>query len=359
MTMKDVVIRKEEGAVAKREEQQFSLSVSQQCIDHVQQSLTLMRNMVKNSLVENVDFGSLPGIPEFLWEPGAGNIISSFNCRVGPARTISFTDDGTKISVVVEVPILSLVNGAEVSCGVGAASTMETKNKYRWVEEDDLFEWGYSKESAITDKLKTKSGYKNKKMYRVPNPEHGELLNVIWKIARKRGKVSAAKDLPGVGTALGELFAAKKAAHKEERNKGDYKRKDEPSIWTPFEAELTKRGLNHDQAKVLLNVDSIGKEWVGKGKTLDEAIAEIDRKLKETQDKFSGQQQPPKQPVQKSFTQRDPNSIKTYGELYAACQQDFGLKDRSSVLKELGVNRQEALSVTPAVAYQQILKVRQ
>ncbi len=51
---------------------------------------------------------------------------------------------------------------------------------------------------------------------------------------------------------------------------------------------------------------------------------------------------------------RDPDSITNFGELYAACQQDFGIKARQLVWKELGVSEQKEISDTPADCYRKI-----
>ena len=54
---------------------------------------------------------------------------------------------------------------------------------------------------------------------------------------------------------------------------------------------------------------------------------------------------------------RDPATVKTLGDLYTACSQDFGLKARQVVWKELGVNDQSEITETPAECYARIAAV--
>lgn len=57
---------------------------------------------------------------------------------------------------------------------------------------------------------------------------------------------------------------------------------------------------------------------------------------------------------------RDPDTIRSFGELYAACRQDWPekFKDRMSVWKELGVDSQGDIVDTPAECYRKIAAVR-
>jgi len=54
---------------------------------------------------------------------------------------------------------------------------------------------------------------------------------------------------------------------------------------------------------------------------------------------------------------RDIDAIETLGDLWTACQEDFGL-ERSAALKELGVKKQEHLKQLPREMYQQIAEMR-
>lgn len=54
---------------------------------------------------------------------------------------------------------------------------------------------------------------------------------------------------------------------------------------------------------------------------------------------------------------RDPGSIRTLGDLFTACKNDFGM-NASQVVKELGYSAKEDISETPAECYVRIVAVR-
>jgi len=51
--------------------------------------------------------------------------------------------------------------------------------------------------------------------------------------------------------------------------------------------------------------------------------------------------------------ERDPNTIKTLGDLFTACLADFNMQ-RSDVIKELGYSKQEDIGESPAECYRKI-----
>lgn len=171
-------------------------------VRQVSQDLAVMQQLVGEVLTPQIDWGVIPGVPgRNLFDPGAQKIFAAFNVYAGERRIINMEDDASRISICVEVPLIARETGRVVATGVGAASTLETKYKYRWV--DDPKAWGLD-ELTIAG-LKTKKS-DSRTMYRVPNPEHSELLNTIIKIASKRAEVDAAESLPGVATVLRQLF---------------------------------------------------------------------------------------------------------------------------------------------------------
>jgi hypothetical protein len=258
---------KQETGLASADQKQFStaIAVTPEYIAQTKQSLALLRNMVQEVLVEGIDYGSVPGVPEeFLWDPGASQIVAAFNARFGEPRKVRETATDDLIAVVVNVPIISFQTGQEVAICAGAASTMEVKHKYRNVKREELIDWGYTEETAGKGKKDKWGNWK----YRIPNPEPGELLNTIWKIACKRGRVGAAQLLPGVSSALREKFAGSKAT----------KKKEPTSDWDIFWSDMTKRGLKQEEIHKMLKVKSM-KDYVASGKTLEQAVKEIDNLL--------------------------------------------------------------------------------
>ena len=91
---------------------------------------------------------------------------------------------------LINTAIISRETNLVVTIGIGAASTLESKYKYRFVE--DPREWGYDEES-----IKALKFDKKKNKYRIPNPEHSELLNTILKMSSKKAEVDDAESLPG------------------------------------------------------------------------------------------------------------------------------------------------------------------
>jgi phage recombination protein Bet len=174
-------------------------------------------------------------------------------------------------------------------------------------------------------------------------------------------------------------------------------------FWAKVKSEL---GLTAEQARLLLQVDSIKEELINEGWTMeriwDELVAAlqkekskpepqriVDAKTGEviTQDedlfgegkagaaapaapsniarpetgvenKLAPEQKPaPSQPPAPSKPNRDPETIKTITELYRACHEDFKLQPKD-ILKELGYSSQADITELPSECYRKILAVR-
>lgn len=260
------------------------LVITREYVDQQKRSLALLQDMVKDILVEGRDYGRVPGTPQFLWDPGANQIFGGFNVFPGHRRIISHIEDGTKISIVVEVPLIQRHTGVEVGSGIGASSNEESKHKYRWTKEDELGLWGYTGDTATSLRAKVEDGVKK---YRIPNPDRGELLNVCVKQASKRAEVDGAESLPGVSSTLRELFDPRKSQWKAGGKKGKEKPIDDDSPrWTKFWGEVRALGIvtesgTPDSARVhqLLGVVSM-KNWLESGRSLDEATKTLAEKVK-------------------------------------------------------------------------------
>lgn len=265
-----------------------ALAVSPQYVESTVRSLTLLRQLVHEVLVEGRDYGSVPGVPEFLWDPGASTIIASFNCHAGQRRILSLIDDGKRLSVVLEVPIIHNIAQVEVGSGIGATTVAETKYKYRW--ESSPENWGYSDEQIA--KLETRQRYDHTE-YKILNPEPSDLLNTVIKMASKRAEVDAAEGLPGAASALKELLDPKlKKGYKPSnanRPTGDVG--DDSPRWTAFWTQAKALlGVQAEQqgielnalAHQILDVKSM-TDWLKAGKSLDDAIRTISERLPKSQ----------------------------------------------------------------------------
>lgn len=154
--------------------------LTDEAITIIKHNIDMAQKLVYEVLEEGVDYGRIHGTPApSLWDPGAGKISAAFNVYPKYALLHAEESDGL-VSYTVESTLLSRGTGKPVSTGIGAASTRETKYKYRWHTAEEAREFGYSPEQL--------EGFKKNKdnKYRIPNPEYGELVNTIVKMASKR-----------------------------------------------------------------------------------------------------------------------------------------------------------------------------
>lgn len=252
-------------------------TVSAQAIAETKQQIGLLQEMARDILKRGIDYGRVPGTPQdSLWDPGASTITSAFNCFPGDRRILSLRDDSDKIAAVVEVPLISRATGKVMAAGVGAASTLEAKYKYRWVKAGEARQLGYDEEALKS--LRTRIDKTTDEVeYRIPNPEHGELLNAILKMASKRAEVDAAESLPGVASVLRQLFGGQSAGGGPGSDRSAYS----PSpLWSRFWGEVQRLGLTQNQAHQKLGVASM-KDWLSQGRSLDDAVASLIQSLAE------------------------------------------------------------------------------
>jgi hypothetical protein len=231
------------------------------------QDLALCSVLVEQVLKMGIDYGTIAGVPgKVLFDCGASQIIAAFGCYPGSRRILDLKNTDGLIAVCLEVPLINRHTQQICATGVGAASTMESKNKYRWV--DKPVEWGIDKEAISS--LKTKE-QDSRILYRIPNPEPGELLNTLLKMASKRAEVDAAESLPGVSSALKVLLHGAKGP------RGDQQERDP---WKDFWGEATRLGITEDEVHEKLAA-ALGHpitsvwDWLSEGKTIEQAIAAL------------------------------------------------------------------------------------
>lgn len=268
----------------------------QAAIAETVQSMIMLRENIRTLLTEEVDYGHIPGIPgKMLFDCGASKLINAFNCYAGERRVINFVDDGSKVAIMVEVPLIDRATGQVVLTGIGAASTLETKHKYRWSDNlDELLAMGYDEEKRknLKTRLDTKTGVIS---YRVPNPEHGDLLNTIVKMASKRAEVDVAESLPGVGSTLKLMFDHRLAALATGTTRpplSEYERHpgqppggppsgDKDDSWSQFWGEVMRMGLTRDQVLAFFKTPSMGNYVTEKQKTHQDLLFELREALKD------------------------------------------------------------------------------
>jgi len=259
------------SAVQIVEAKPISIRLTDMGIATIQHNIQQAERLVTSVLEPEVDFGLIPGLPgKCLFDPGAGKIMAAFN-SYADHEVIHHQEEDTLVSWTIQAKIINRDTQMVVGTGVGAASTREVKYRYRWVPDPQNYGYGPEEIKA----LKTRSK-KNKQTgeiygteYRIENPEYGELVHTLLAMASKRAEVDAVKSLPGVGSALKKLFGG--VAMRPHPEGPD---------WAMFWGQMNKRGLTEDEARRLLGVRSIKDDWVGRGRTLEEALQVIDSELK-------------------------------------------------------------------------------
>lgn len=303
--------------------------------------------LVTNVLDKEVDYGRTPGTPQdSLWDPGASKIMNAFNSYPDYKILHKLEEDGL-ISTTIQSILINRESGQVVGTGIGSASTRETKYKYRWVLDPQNY--GYSPDQVKTLKVRLDG---NQTKYRITNPEYGELVNTIDKMAAKRADVDAAESLPGVKSALRRLFEGKGQARKQ-------------PDWEGFWGRVRQMGLLERDIHEMLDVKSLN-DWLKLGKTLDDAIKTVAEKLaargagtnppKEAASPTGAAKSPSEPSPGKA--KRDPETLKSIEQLAKALKDDFGLSFQDQ-WKELNINSWNDLAITPADAYRQVASVRQ
>ncbi|KKK54957.1 hypothetical protein LCGC14_3079420, partial [marine sediment metagenome] len=178
-------------AVATREP--AMVLISPETIQAITTNIQLAEQMVTRVLSPEVDYGQVVGIRgKILFDPGAAKIMAAFNCYARH-RVLRYSTEG-QMTCIIQAEIVDRNSQQVVAMGIGAASTTESKWKYRWVS--DPVEYGFPMEIVPT--LKTRE--RNHQMeYRIPNPEEGDLVHTLAAMAAKRAEVDAVRSLPGVG----------------------------------------------------------------------------------------------------------------------------------------------------------------
>ncbi len=120
-------------------------------------------------------------------------------------------------------------------------------------------------------------------------------------------------------------------------------------FWARVKSELR---LTPEQARKLLHVDSIKKDLIDQGVSMETIWDSLVNAL---QGQKSEQAQETQAPAQ-SKPKRDPKTIRSIQDLYRACHEDWGLQPKD-VLKELGYSSQSDI-VDTADCYQQIAAAR-
>ncbi len=148
--------------------------------------------------------------------------------------------------------------------------------------------------------------------------------------------------------------------------------KDDKENWRKWWARQAEKGLYEDEIRTALEVKSIKEDWTDKGHTLEEADKKLNEYLKKknavegTVVKETGKEEIfSEEPAPaKTVKERTKDDIKSFGDLYQACKDDFKMKTRQEVWDELSgtlnctVKSQTDIPCTPWECYKSIKDAR-
>lgn len=262
------------------------VAVSVCAVGEARRQRALIESVIRE-FKRGIDYGRLPqAAQDSLWGPGAAAIIAAFDAYAGERRILSLREGEDRISALIEAPIVSRATGRVIASGIGAASSLEARYKYRWLTRAEAGEMGFGEERLST--FKARRGDGGHLQYRTPNPEYWELLNAVVKMGSKRAEVDAAESLPGVASVLRQLFNNAPAAAPV--NPVPRPAPADSPLWSRFWGEVQRLGLTQEEARQKLGVASV-KDWLAQGKSLAHAVEVLRQSLAEDerQDKAWGE----------------------------------------------------------------------
>jgi hypothetical protein len=155
------------------------------------QKIRKYQNVVKELLVDGLDYGIIPGTQKpSLLKPGAEK-LAKIHGLADTYDVIKSIEDWDKpfFNYLVKCTLTHLVSGKVISEGIGSCNSLESKYRWRWVYEKDIPS-GFSKDELIVqERTSKKGGYY--KVYRIPNDDIFSQVNTIQKMAKKRAMVDA------------------------------------------------------------------------------------------------------------------------------------------------------------------------
>ena len=174
----------------------------------------LIQNIYKEVLQKDVHYGIIPGCDKpTLLQPGAQKMLLTF--RLSPMFEIETNNlpNGHR-EHIVKCVLTQINKNAVWGSGVGSASTMESKHRYRNVADFELTGNPIPADSKEKKKEYRRQGYGMKKVdgvwewvkykdsVREENPDIADTYNTVLKMAKKRAMVDATLN----SLACGDIF---------------------------------------------------------------------------------------------------------------------------------------------------------
>lgn len=175
--------------------------------EDIQQQINLVQTVMKRNMQEGEHYGKIPGCgpKPTLLKAGSEKLLQLFRLRVE-----LFGDEEPKSlgqghrEYAIKCALFHIPSGKKVGEGVGTCSTMESKYRYRWVNQEQ------KPDKATQEKMKTMSTGRWHKDYRggwqwqerQENPDVADAYNTVLKMAKKRAVVDATL----TATAASDIF---------------------------------------------------------------------------------------------------------------------------------------------------------
>ncbi len=278
-------------------------------------AINRFQQVVRATMVSGQDYGVIPGTQKpTLLKPGAEKIAKLLGLS-DDYEIVDRQEDWAKgfFRYLIKCQ-LKTVNGVLMSSGLGECNSMESKYRWRWSFASALPpELQGDAGKAMRDKLQSKQVSTRNgpaKMYRLDNEDIYSQVNTILKMAKKRALVDAALS----AGRLSEVFTQ--------------------------------------------DIEDIGPEPEPEPEPVHPKTAVPVAQVVEQAPQAESRPQEAARSQEKAAQKRDLASITSFGALYTACREDFGIKTRAEVWRELGVSSQEAITELPSKCYEQIAAVR-
>lgn len=205
-------------------------NVSEMTVSQLKGQVEKIQQVMRSVMKEGVHYGRIAGVPQqFLWKAGAEKLGMTF--RLKPEFKIDKTvHESFHVTYDITCDLVHLPTGTYVGQGVGAASTLERKYRYRNEDLPTGVEvppaWWQKRDKANLPKILKNNGVEPKApatlkkqglelaagkvdgkmqiVYRkkIENPDVPDLYNTVVKMAKKRALVDAII----TALAVGDMF---------------------------------------------------------------------------------------------------------------------------------------------------------
>ena len=181
------------------------------------QRLERMRQLMKEVMVRDVDYGLIPGCGEkpTLLKPGAETLLTAFQLAAIPDQeTIVDLGNADEIRYRVIAPIKHIPTGLIVGHGVGECSSHEDKYKWRKAVCDE--EWN----EADADRRREKWAKSRGTLYRVKQvrTNKSDVANTVLKMAKKRSLIDGSLTSTGASRLFSQDLEDLPAEYREQES---------------------------------------------------------------------------------------------------------------------------------------------